>query len=664
MSVAFQLLPARMLRSAGLAVLVLALLVALTQTPRAYAELAQASLIDGPSSTILEVDGAAMAADGSGGILYRKLVPVLVNGRPEFQPHLFVARFLAGAWQAPIEVDAGQPFGASFPTIAAGDSGRLLVVWAEPWAFKEGKTEYELMSAELDPGAEHFGPAIQIDPKGIGNGTAAFPSLAINPAGQAFVAYRVVTNTLEKRGAIPQLRPGDELVSVRVARYNGEGLPWTSLGAINAHPSLTMRHPSAGNAPSIGITLNGNAVVAWQEPNSSGTSQILARRIFGSHLGNVLQVSPENVGGRAVTSEADAPTVAVNGLGEARISYRLAGGAGSPYGSARIMLATLPSEVAVNGAKLEPTVPVGGAPALGAPSVAIDEAGAYRLAYAAAGATQLLGGDDYHPSSTPAPLGPTSLEDALTSINPAGGGVTVWPSVNGTAPVIDARQDFAGGAWQFARLSAPLSGPVGPPFLGGSGQGDALIAFSQGPPGQQQVMAAVAKAPPGKFLAFTPIGWVKGSSATVSWEAAPEAFGASTYSVLVDGRVVAHGLTGLSAHLSARGLGDGAHRLQVRATDSLGQETVTAAASLKIDANPPQVSVQHLGRGQVRVRVVDHASGAVPGDTLIAFGDGSTARDRLSASHTYARSGRYVISVHSQDRVGNRLIAHIQVQVQ
>jgi len=650
--------------------LVLGLLAALLPAPTARAALAPATLIDGPSATIIDVDGAAMAPDGSGGIVYRKLA----GG----QPHVFVARFLQGAWQPPVQVDGGQPFAATFPAIAAGDGGRLLVVWAEPWAVfgSAGETRYQLMSSQLQPGASQFGPAEQIDPKDIGNGTAAYPSLAMAPNGTAYVAYRVVTSALQGFTS-PPLRAGDEPIAVRVARYNGEGLPWTSMGTINNHPELTMRHPTASNAPQIGVSQSGNAVVLWQEPNATGVAQIFAKRIFSGRIGNPLQVSPESAQGRPITAEADAPALAVNILGEARIAYRLAG-AGSPYGSARIFLDVLPSEVDTKGAKLHGASPVAAGTNLGPPSIAIDETGDYSLAYTSgdstAGTTRLQSGSDFRPASTPAALGhfgskgePSEAEERVANtLNPAGGGVAAWLGTSAVGlPVVDAREDFAGDAWQLAELSAPISGPIGPspPMLGGSGQGDALIAFGQGPPGQEQVMAAVAKAPPGQFIATTPISWVTGGSATVSWEAPTEAFGATTYAVLVDGRVRVRGLTGLSARLGSRGLGDGVHRVQVLATDSLGQQTMTPAADLKVDANPPEVAVRALGGLRVRVRVSDKASGAVAAGTSIAFGDGASAYHKLSAVHVYARSGRYVIVVHSRDRVGHHLVAHIRVQV-
>jgi PKD domain len=621
----------------------------------ALAEIAPAGVIDGPSPTILDVDGAAMAPDGSGGILYRKLV--------EGEPHLFVARFLDGAWQAPVQVDAGQPFPATFPAIAAGDDGRLLVVWVEPWAVINQVTHYQLMSAELEPGAARFGPAQQVDPKDVGDGSAAYPSLAMAPDGRAYVAYRVVTNSLVGSTIVP-LRPGDELISVRVARYNGEGVPWTSLGTINAHPELTMRHPSASNAPVIGVDLAGNAVVVWQEPDSTGTARIWARRIFGARLGNVLQVSPESANGAPITAEADAPALAVGPYGEARIAYRLSGGSGSPYGSARILLNALPSEVAPNGAKLLGASVVGGANALGPPSVAIDPTGHFRVAYVGEGDAQELSGNDFAPATAPAALGPATGSSILTTIDPSGGGVSAWPALSGTGlPVIDAREDFADGAWQLAELSAPLSGPTGPPVLGASGEGDALIAFSQGPADQQQVMAAVAKAPPGSFLAIAPVGWVRGSSVKISWNPPAEAFGATTYALVIDGQITKSGLRATSARIDPRGLGEGVHAVQVLAVDGLGQQTMTPVAELKVDANPPRVSVRSLAHDAVRVRVYSRASGVVASATTIAFGDGTRAHGASSVHHSYARPGRYELTVRSRDHAGNRLDAHIWVQV-
>jgi hypothetical protein len=629
---------------------------------KAYAALGPASVIDGPSSTILDVDGSALAPDGSGGIVYRKLL--------DNQPHLFVARFLDGAWQAPVEVDEGQPFGASQPAIAAGNDGRLLIVWIEPWAVVKQVTQYQLMSAELSPGASRFGPAEQVDPKSLGDGSAAFPAVAMAPNGNAYVVYRVVTDSFSNgTSSVVPLRPGDELMEVRVAHYNGPGLAWSSLGAINQFPQLTMRRPSATNAPVIGVSNLGSAVVAWQEPDGTGYARIWARRIFGNMLGNVLPVSPTTANGQPIDVDADAPALSVTPLGEARVAFRLAGGAGSPYGGERMFLNTLPPITATNGKQFTGAQVVAAASTFGPPSVSLSDSGgtgAYRLAYTTGAVTNSLTGNDYDGNGTPAALGGAQSEEATpTTAGLDGGGVTVWrASGQSGLPVIDAREDFAAGGWQLAQLSAPLSGPVDPPVLGGAGLGDALIAFRQGPPGQAQVMGAVAKAPPSDFLASAPIGWVKGSAATITWEAATEAFGSTTYTVLVDGQVRLRGITKLSARLDPHGLGNGIHHVQVLATDSLGQETMTPPAELKVDASPPQVQIGKPAGLRVHVRVVDRAAGALARDTVIDFGDGTRAvRGRLSARHRYARAGLYTIVVHDRDRAGNSGIARIRVQV-
>jgi hypothetical protein len=630
-----------------------------------HAQLEPAAVLDGPSPTILDVDGAAMAPDGSGGVLYR----VLAGG----QAHLFVSRFLNGLWQPPVQVDGGQPFAASFPAIAAGNGGRLLVVWAEPYATINQVTHYELMSAEIDPGASQFGPAIQVDPKDIGDGTAAYPSLAMAPNGQAYVAYRVVTNSLVGSTIVPP-RPGDELIDVRVARYNGQGLDWTSLGNVNDHPQLTMRHPSQSNAPVIGVSLAGNAVVAWQEPDASGVARILARRIFGNRVGTaVLDVSATSALGQPVDAEADAPAIAVGTFGEAKIAYRLAGGAGSPYGGPRILLNTLPSEVDPNGAKLQGVQVLAASSTLGPASIAIDKRGEFRAAYDSGAMAQLVSGSDFEAPSAPLsfsgvgspqqPAAPTATQ-VLTSINPAGGGVTVWPAAGPSGlPVVQAREDFADGAMQSALLSAPISGPVGPPVLGGSGNGDALIAFAQGPPDRQQVMAAVAKAPPSQFIATAPVGWVSASKATIAWEAPSEAFGATTYALLVDGRVRARRLSGLATRVDPRGLGDGVHKVQVLATDALQQQTLTPDVTLKVDANPPEVNIRRLAGRRIAVRVSDRGSGALAKATTISFGDGAHNKRHLTARHAYASAGSYTVTVHSRDKVGHTLNVNLRVRI-
>ncbi len=98
------------------------------------------------SSEIVEFGGAAMAADGTGGIVYRK--------RVEGRAHIFVAQYVEGKWNPPQRVDVGEKFESSFPAIAAGEGGRLVVVWANHYS----STTDGLFAATIDPGSAGFQP--------------------------------------------------------------------------------------------------------------------------------------------------------------------------------------------------------------------------------------------------------------------------------------------------------------------------------------------------------------------------------------------------------------------------------------------------------------------------------------------------------------------------
>jgi hypothetical protein len=647
----------RLRRAATL--LALALPAAIAPAP-AGATIAPARALDGPSGAIIDVDGAAMAPDGSGGIVYRKLL----NG----EPHVFVVRYAGGAWSRPIQADLGQANAATFPAIAAGKGGRLLVVWAEPWAvLHDGKIHFQLESAVLARGADGFGQAIQVDHGDIGDGTAAYPSLAMAPNGAAYVAYRVVTDPLSKDQpltGIQPMRPGDELVDVRVARFNG--LTWSDLPAVNRLPGqVTMRRPSALNAPVVGVAPDGNGIVVWQEPDSTGVARIWARRLFGTVPGVVLPVSPAAIGGAQLTTDADAPSVAFSTYEAAAVAFRLQGGAGSPFATPHVLLDTLPSELDQGGTTFAGATDVDGGAGLGPPSVALDDNEDVRIAYAAGGAAHVAAGAIGAPLGTPAADGPASDASMLTTIDPDGGGVAAWDATDDAGrPVVAAQQDFPSGQWQRARLSAPLSGPIDGLAVGQSGLGDALIAFRQGAGSRVQVAGAIAKAPPGTFQVSGPSDWIRGSAAVVRWDPAPNAIGHVRYAVLVDGAARARRLTARRYRIHRAGLGDGVHLVQVLATDAAGQQTMSSPIELKVDASPPRVTVRALGHRRVLVRIIDTASGVARGATHVSFGDGSPlVRGRVRIVHAYAHGGRVLVLARVRDHVGNGALWRLRVEV-
>jgi hypothetical protein len=623
-----------------------------------------ASVLDGPSNAIIGGGGAAMAPDGSGGSVYRKEVGGVA--------HVFVVRFIDGQWGTPLEVDGEDSYGSSEPAIAAGEGGRLLVVWVQARnTSPTGVVLYELMSASLEPGASSFGAAFVIDPNVgepyTGDVNGVDPKVAMAPDGDAYVVYRALVNDCKPDSGDP---PDDicppsgsgAVIEVRAARF--EYMLWSSLGTLNRAPQIAMRDPTTENAPSLGIDQSGEGVVAWQEPDSDGVARIWVRRLFGDVQGNVLQASPATVAGRPVTSDAEAAAVAVGIFGEALIAYRIQGAAGSPIATGALFVNSLPSAVDPHGSALSAPIQLTG-PAtdgLSAPADAIDAKGELRVTWTEGGTARELTG-------TEKTIGPatdlgSASGQALTAINPAGGGTTAWITSVAGLPAVAVREEYDDGAFQSAILVGGAPGPVGSLSLGGSASGDALLAWNQGPVGQAEVVGAVTEAPPEQFLLDAPTGWVRSAGARISWESSSSAVSGIRYTVYVDGRPRISGLTGLSARLSSHALGDGVHRVQVLASDTAGQQTMSGVDELEIDANPPIVHVRLIrNRRGVRITVRDRASGVDVGATRISFGDGHRTSRRINVTHGYRLAGTYTVVASVRDKVGNHAVVRIRVKV-
>jgi hypothetical protein len=644
-----------------------AVLLALLLPRVARAVILPATTIDGPNENIVGFGGVAMAEDGTGGLVYLKRVDGVA--------HVFVARYAAGHWQAPIRVDTEQPFAASWPCIGAANGGELLVMWATPFATFQEKPIYELLGALLGPGSSRFGPAQIVDPD-IEEATGTSPDLAMSATGQADVVYRVVQN----HRSVPLLRPGDVVESVRVAHFDGQR--WSNLGAINRDPGVSMRAPTPANAPQIAIGPTGNGVVAWQEPDITGVARIWARRIFGESLDYVMPVSAETLAGAPIGQEAEAPSVAVSKLGQADVAYLQRAGAGSPLPGPRIFLNTLPNGEAVSGDEFrgaivaDPAVARGAAASIGRPSVDINEHEDVRLLYDANGTPRVIEGTDHGLSAAlslgppfvgppSAPQGEASELPAASVMNPSGGGVSAWPSADAHGdPAVAVREDFPSGAVQTALVSGGAGGPVSELDVGRSGLGDGLVAFQQGPLGNAAIVATEVSAPPASFIANVPKNWVKPSEATVSWTPAESANGPLSYTVVLDGhRVATPGGVSL-LRLNPRGLGSGRHQIQVLATDIDGQATLSAPATLRVAAQPPAVRINHSQHGTaVTVRVGDAYAGVDARAVRVSFGDGSGAHGHTVFRHHYAHGGVYEVEVYVRDRIGNAGVVREPVSV-
>lgn len=642
-----------------------ALLVAILPAS-AGAVIQTATTIDGPSPQIVGFGGVAMAPDGSGGAVYLKQV----NG----VTHVFVSQYTKRKWLAPVQVDGEDAYAASDPRIAAADGGELLVVWATPFASVNEKTVYRLVSSELTPGSQAFGPPVIVD-RNIGEADEASPDLAMSGSGTADVVYRVVKPT--QRSSIPLLHAGDVDEEVRVARFGGER--WADLGEINHDPDISMRAPTSANAPRIALGSGGAAVVVWQEPEADGTARIWARRLFGTTIDYAMLVSATSYHGAPLTYDADAPSLAVSSLGQAEVAYRQLSGPGSPLPGSRIFLNVLPSGEAQSGGVflgaelVGPELPGGEATAVGRPAVDVDEHNSTRLLYDGAGTARAVEANDLGKLSSALDLAPAFAGSQLTAaselepvtiVNPAGGGVSAWPSADSKGdPALAVEEDFPDGSAQTALLSDSAGGPIAAAAAGRSGLGDALLAFQQGPVGDAAIVGAGVSAPPTSFPVSVPQGWIKPSQARVEWSPAASADGTLTYYVLLDG----HRLTpppGVQEMALPGQLPNGVHRVQMLAVDPQGQSTLSAPVQLHIGPPPPSVRIASAdgGRG-ITVRVGVPSAGLRLGSVRIAFGDGHRVRSRTYVRHIYARPGRYEVVVSAVGSDGARALLRWVVRV-
>jgi hypothetical protein len=646
--------PARAVRRAqGLAAWTLAAVAALLiGSSAAHAVILPAQTIDGPSEDIVGFGGAAMAEDGSGGLVYLKRVGGVT--------HVFAARYAGGSWQAPIRVDGGQPFAASWARIGAAEGGELIVVWATPFATEHGRPVYELLASELGPGSRSFGQAVIVDPN-IGEAAGTSPDLAVSSTGQADVVYRVISFS----ASVPLLRPTDVVESVRVASFTGER--WSSLGAVNRDPGLSMRAPTEANAPQIAIGPTGSAIVAWQEPEASGVARIWARRIFGQSLNYVMPVTATSYAGSPISNDADAPAVAITRLGQAELAYRQPYATGSPLPGPRIFLNTLSDGESEAGTEFQgatiadPVVPGGHAATIGRPSLDVDDRRETRLLYDDNGEPRVVLRSDKGELSqstlgtpfTGSLLGAATELAPAAVVNPEGGGFAAWPSSDkqGRAGV-GVREDFPNGAVQTALLSGGAGGPVGEVAVGRSGLGDGIVAFQQGPIGNASIVAAHITAPPDPFAVTLPKTWTKPSRLKITWAPAESSNGPLSYQPVLDGRVLGTPQSGLSYAFAPHSLSTGSHDIQMLATDIFGQQVLTQTATVKVDGSPPRITLTRRGR-TLGVRVSDVGAGLVPGSVQISFGDGAHASRHARAAHSYRHNGTFTVHVSARDRAGN-----------
>jgi hypothetical protein len=638
----------------------------------AVAVVSDVQLIDGPSADVLGVADAAMSEDGTGGIVWLR--------RVNDHTHVFAAQFKAGVWGPPKQVDVGQSFDSSWPRIGAGDGGRLVVTWVQELGLESDR----LFSATLDPGANGFQAPVPID-LNVGEATSTFPDLAMARGGQAYLAYRVLTDTS------PANPPGYVGADVRVARYNGR--LWSVLGTpIDRSINAPVRLPTGENSPKVGIDVQGGGVVAWQEPDDEFVDRVWARRLFGASTGIPLQVSPSSWEGVPLRGAADAFSLDVAGFGQAAVAFRQQPGQAGKLDAARTMLNETPDVFSELSGSFGQALLIDGSARgdLGAPSVGVDPRGLFVSGFSSGPSSLLGSGDDVAAEAVKRlDAGASSaVGDPQVDLAETGAAVAAWRELRDGAGLVGVQERRADGIVEPTDLSAPNGGAVGGFVLGGSGLGDAIVAWQQGSDSNAQIAASVIDAPPDPFLLLLPERWQRKKRVRIAWDHSLNAIGRVRYSVSVDDEPVVENRKKLNAYLGRDDIDDGRHTIQAFAVDAAGQETGSRFGRLKVDRHGPEVRLRRRG-ARLTVIVSDgprrSTSGVRRGSVQVSFGDrggagasSSGRRKRSAASdrkgskqkpivvrvrHTYKRGGTYWVSVRARDKAGNETVYSRKVGV-
>src|SRR5262249_44343447 len=150
-------------------------------------------------------------------------------------------------------------------------------------------------------------------------------------------------------------------------------------------------------------------------------------------------------------------------------AMRVGGSSTSALGSPRVFLATLAPGFSPDAGKIAGPIPADGGPAgsLGMPDVAASDEGGgeggMRLTFSAGASLRQIGVDEAgQPTALPLPgePAPTGGAEALSAVDPGGGGLLAWAASDSNGrPVLAVRQEAASGAAQTALLAA-TGGPL------------------------------------------------------------------------------------------------------------------------------------------------------------------------------------------------------------
>ncbi len=590
----------------------------------------------GPTPALHTLQGLDLAPDGSGAIVYS-----MDDGGV---PHVFVNRFVNGVWGGPERLDADLGGAATQAAVAAGDGGRLLVV------FVNAGNVYAATRAGAGSG--------WVRQTLWSGGGASDPAVDHSVNGKGYATFTA---------------PGAGGHDVRGA-YARDGGPWTVIGPpLDANAG---NDAGAGTArPRVAASADGVAIVVWGE-----AGHVYARRLQGARPSVVaVDALADLVLEGVQAGAADLPVVSTQDddsfTGVAlRATFDLGGGTTRTRAVFRRL----------RGSRFETPVSVDAAPLTSgqdssAPHIVTVGTGqglvvADNVTTNATTALQLL--FDVQPSP-PLPIDSLVANSAPGFAVPAAATarkmLVAWQvTPPGGAPEIHARYRDGG---DFEAEQVISRGDLGPTaaadglLAASDDAGDIAIAFVQEVPGQGRAIAvATVDQPPARFAVKRVTGFLRTDRPTLLWTTSRELWGRH-FRVVIDG--VEAGVTGRRSFRPPAPLAQGAHTWQVVALDHRGQQYAAKPSSVKVDSVPAFVRARVSGprKAQAILRLAVQATDTPTGTARKAAGVLTSGVRQIAvdwgdrtplqligrgARHAYARPGRYTLRVLVSDRAGNR----------
>jgi len=595
----------------------LVLLVPAVAPAVAHAGWFPAEAVDGPSADIVSVDDLDVSRDGTGVLVWRRLVDGV--------PHVFISRLAGGVWRPAERVDAPIAEGADAAAAGVADGGRLAVAWVS------GSRVYGVSAAAGQSLQPLVGPTLL--QQSADGAAASGLDVAMGINGTAYAVWRA---------------SGGGGADVLAARVKGDA--WTLLPApLDIAPG----NPAGVDSgrPRVAVDAAGVGLAVWGELGG-----VFARRLLGTSTSRYpQQVSLPELG------TADLPEVDVEEDGSfGWVAFRQFDQNG-PRALAR----------RIRGLQFEAPSTLDTGPGAGAPAVSISGRGGGAAAVWANGGDVLTadvnGGDAFSGPGRLDTEGGEGVPEVGVFVSDSRDTAVAWrrDSGDGVGAVI-ARYRPAGQQWEAeTALSRQDFGPVVPGSLhvAGTRNGDTAVAMLQGTESDRRVAVAYYDLPPGR--AFPGRGWVRESQPALGGVGGNDLWGLEGYQVLIDGAVA--GETAERAFRPGAPLPDGEHTLQVITVDRRGQAVPSAVRKFRIDTVVPTATLQASGRPRrdkpitVQVAAADVGSGVR--SVRVDYGDGTKRGTKARTVHVYAQRGRYVLTARVRDVAGNETTVTAPIRI-